>query len=201
VDVRATRVLTLSAQAAASRTRTVQFADLAGSVTLEHGHFRVESGLGVRAGDLRDNPEWHVRVEMRPTPTMVLEATAGAYPRDVSGFTSGGFASAGLRFTLPARAAFTPRRSVAVQRLGQARVKVSIAVPDANAVAIAGEWNAWKPASLARDGAGRWSAELALQPGVYRFALLVNGDRWTVPQDFTAVPDDFGGKAALLVIP
>jgi hypothetical protein len=40
-----------------------------------------------------------------------------------------------------------------------------------------------------------------LAPGVYRFALLVNGDRWTVPDEIAAVPDEFGGKAALLVIP
>ena len=201
LDARVNNLLTLTAQAAASRTTSVRFADLAGGVTVERGIFRLEGGLGVRSGDLRDNPEWHVRLGVRPTGSTVLEATAGEYPRDVSGFTSGGFASVGLRFTLSVSTAYTGRRSVAVQRLGQARVKVSIAVPDAKAVAIAGEWNAWKPASLARDGAGRWSAELALLPGVYRFALLVNGDRWTVPDDITAVPDDFGGKAALLVIP
>ena len=142
-----------------------------------------------------------MRLAVRPTPGTVLEAAAGAYPRDVSGFKSGGFASVGLRFTLPSRTPIVLRRSVAVERLGQAKVKVSIAVPDARAVAIAGEWNAWTPAALARDGAGRWSVELALSPGVYRFALLVNGNRWTVPDDIAAVPDDFGGKAALLVIP
>ncbi|MSR06296.1 MAG: hypothetical protein EXR93_04385 [Gemmatimonadetes bacterium] len=201
LDARVSGLVTLTAQAAASRTATAQFADAAAVVTLERGIVRLESGLGIRAGDLRDNPEWHVRFQVHPTISTVLEATAGEYPRDVSGFTSGGFASVGLRFTLPQRTVFTGRRSVAVERLGQARVKVSIAVPDAKAVAIAGEWNAWKPASLARDRAGRWSAELALLPGVYRFALLVNGDRWTVPDDITAVPDDFGGKAALLVIP
>lgn len=201
VDTKLSNLLTLTLQTAATRTNTVRFADVAGGIALERRAFRFETGLGVRAGDLRDNPEWHVRLEVRPTGGTVLEAAAGAYPRDVSGFKSGGFASVGLRFALPGRVPQVARRSVAVERLGQAKVKVSIAVPDARAVSIAGEWNGWRPAELARDGAGRWSVELALSPGVYRFALLVNGDRWTVPDDIAAVPDDFGGKAALLVIP
>lgn len=201
VDTRLSRLFTATLQTAATRATNLHFVDVAGGVTMEQGAIRLETGMGVRAGNLRNNPEWHVRMEVRPTAGTVLEAAAGAYPRDVSGFKSGGFASVGLRFTLPGRTALVPRRSVAVERLGQSKVKVSIAVPDARAVAIAGEWNAWTPAALARDGAGRWSVELALSPGVYRFALLVNGDRWTVPDDIAAVPDDFGGKAALLVIP
>lgn len=201
LDTKLTSAFTVTIQTAATRASGLRFADFAGAVTFERRLVRAEAGMGMRAGNLRDNPEWHVRAEIRPTAAAVLEAAAGAYPRDVSGFKSGGFASVGLRFTVPGRAPLVARRSVAVQRLGQARVKVSIAVPDARAVAIAGEWNAWTPAALARDGSGRWSVELALSPGVYRFALLVNGDRWTVPDDIAAVPDDFGGKAALLVIP
>jgi len=200
-DTRITRNLTFTAQTAGTRAGSLRFADLGGVLTYERPVLRVEAGIGARAGDLPDNPEWRVRLEIRPTGGTVLEAAAGAYPRDVSGFTSGGFASVGLRFMVPGRIPLVTRRTVAVQRLGRATVKVSIAVPDARAVAIAGEWNGWTPAPLARDAGGRWSVELALSPGVYRFALLVNGDRWTVPDEIAAVPDEFGGKAALLVIP
>jgi hypothetical protein len=201
LDTKVTGNITLTTQAAATRAGALRFADFGGGLAWERPAFRVEAGIGARVGDLPDNPEWRVRVEVRPTGGTVLEAAAGAYPRDVSGFTSGGFASVGLRVAVPGRVPAVMRRAVAVQRLGQAKVKVSIAVPGARDVAIAGEWNAWTPAALQRDAAGRWSVELALAPGVYRFALLVNGDRWTVPDEIAAVPDEFGGKAALLVIP
>jgi len=200
LDTRITQALTLTLRGNATRADHVRFADLGGEFTLSHGFVRLESGIGVRAGDLRDNPAWHVRLSLQATPGTVFEASTGAYPRDISGFNSGGFASVGFRVRVPARIPAPLRRAVAVQRLGAERVRVSINFPQAREVAIAGEWNAWTPAALSRSG-GRWTIDLGLRPGVYRFSLLVNGDRWTVPDDVAAVPDDFGGKAALLVVP
>lgn len=201
-DARATSGVLLSLRTSANRADTIRFVDVGADVTLSHGIARLESGLGMRAGHLGDNPEWHVRLSLRAAPAAVIEAAAGAYPRDLSGFNSGGFATVGLRVGVPARAPAALRRvaALAVQRLSGGRVKLSVSVPEAQAVAIAGEWNAWTPSALARDGR-RWTTELGLRPGVYRFALLVNGQRWTVPDDVAAIPDDFGGKAGLLVVP
>jgi hypothetical protein len=199
-DTRLTQALSLTLRTSATHAQHYNFMDFGGEVGLARGSARLESGIGWRVGDLKDNPEWHVRLSIQATGGTVLEAATGAYPRDLSGFNSGGFASVGVRASLPSRATRPRGQSVAVQRLNTGRVRLTIAYPEADAVAIAGEWNAWTPAALSRDGS-RWTIELGLRPGVYRFSLLVNGDRWTVPENVTAVPDDFGGKAALLVIP
>jgi hypothetical protein len=41
---------------------------------------------------------------------------------------------------------------------------------------------------------------VALPPGVYRFNLIVDGERWIVPEGVTAVDDGYGGKTCLLVV-
>jgi hypothetical protein len=73
-------------------------------------------------------------------------------------------------------------------------------VPEAREVSIAGDWNDWTPVPLARDGAGRWVLPAGVPPGVYRFNLLVDGDRWTVPDGVPQIDDGFGGTVGLLVI-
>jgi 1,4-alpha-glucan branching enzyme len=73
-------------------------------------------------------------------------------------------------------------------------------VPGARHVAIAGEWNEWAAAPLTARRDGRWEIVLPIRPGAYRFSLIVDGDRWTVPPGVPAMDDDFGGRVGLLVI-
>ena len=58
----------------------------------------------------------------------------------------------------------------------------------------------WLPVALERGANDRWSAELALGLGIYKYAIVVDGDVWTVPDGVPSEPDDFGGEVATLVI-
>lgn len=57
----------------------------------------------------------------------------------------------------------------------------------ARSVAVVGDFDGWSAATpLRREGtSARWSATLALRDGEYRYAFLVDGERW--------VPDTPGG--------
>ncbi|HUF82390.1 MAG TPA: glycogen-binding domain-containing protein, partial [Burkholderiales bacterium] len=68
-------------------------------------------------------------------------------------------------------------------------------------VAVVGDWTGWQPVPLQRAADGRWVMRVTLSPGVYRFNVIADGTRWTVPADVAAVEDGFGSKTALLVVP
>ena len=86
------------------------------------------------------------------------------------------------------------------------RVRISLeqdAVPEDSAqpVRIAGEFNSWTPAPMARAGAD-WVLELPLASGVYRFAFVSASGEWFVPEGYPGrMSDDMGGHVAVLVVP
>jgi hypothetical protein len=47
---------------------------------------------------------------------------------------------------------------------------------------------------------GRWETVVRLVPGAYRFSLVVDGERWTVPEGVPSMSDDFGGRVGLLIV-
>ena len=58
----------------------------------------------------------------------------------------------------------------------------TVAAPEAQEVAIVGDFSAWQPISLVdHEGDGVWTVTLALPPGRYTYAFIVDG-RW-VGQD------------------
>lgn len=157
--------------------------------------------VGVRTGDLGGDPWVQGHVEWRVAGPVALEVAGGTYPLDVTGFTSGFFASGGIRLaTLGGWDPVPGTPNVRVARLAPDRVRITFTLRGADSVAVAGEWNQWTPEPLQADGDGRWTAELAITPGVYRFSLVVNGDRWIVPDGIARVPDGFGGDVGVLVV-
>lgn len=181
-------------------TDTIRFLDLGFTSGIRSRALEVRVGAGARVGDLETDPWWRVRAEWTLASWITLEAAAGAYPRDLTGFADGQFVTIGLR--LPSANRPTPAASapVVAQRL-DGRARISVALPGARTVAIAGEWNQWEPVPM-RPGSGpRWIVELPLGAGVYRYALLVDGERWTVPRGVATTADDFGGQVALLIVP
>jgi len=159
---------------------------------------------GVRAGDLASDPWWQLRADVTVAPWAALEAAVGNYPRDLTGFTSGRFATVGMRIDILKGAPGPTLRGTdafRAERLGAARVRVTLQLDGAGSVAVAGEWNDWTPTPMGRDASGRWTAVLGLRPGVYRCALLVDGARWVVPPGAPTADDDFGGEVGLLIVP
>ena len=168
-------------------------------------HFRkvlLDALLGVRVGDLADDPWVQLQAEWQMLRGATLEAGVGTYPEDITGFASGFFARLGVRLGIPRRlSAYAPPPPVLeLAPLGPAQTRVTFRVEDARHVAIAGEWNAWTPAPLTELGGNRWQALLPLGAGAYRFSLVVNGEDWVVPPGVPELPDDFGGTVGLLVI-
>jgi hypothetical protein len=140
------------------------------------------------------------------TPTVAIEATGGNYLRDPfqglprAGFIAGGvrvFAARRATMAAPAPVRATLRPLVATHRGGDT-VTVRFRMPAAESVAIAGNWNDWKPAALHGLGGDIWEAVLRLRPGTYYFNLLVDGSDWVVPGGVATISDGMGGLIAVL---
>ena len=137
------------------------------------------------------------------TRNAALVLSGGRYSSDVLQNLPGGeFVSVGVRLT-PRRARPIPFSATApiVYTSEQAtRGGISFEVEGATRVEIAGDWNGWVSQRLTRDASGRWTVPPGLAPGVYRFNLRVDGERWIVPDGVPAVDDGFGGRVGLLIV-
>jgi hypothetical protein len=137
------------------------------------------------------------------TRNAALLVSGGRYSSDVlQNLPGGDFLSVGVRFT-PRRVRPIPLSATApiVYSSEQAvRGGIGFEVEGASRVEIAGDWNGWAPEPLTRDSAGRWTIPPGLAPGVYRFNLRVDGERWMVPADVPSVEDGFGGRVGLLIV-
>src|SRR5215216_1163545 len=54
---------------------------------------------------------------------------------------------------------------------------------DARAVAVAGDFNGWSTTQhpMVKDGDGRWSTTIPMEPGDHAFMYVVDGERWLTP--------------------
>lgn len=183
---------------------SVRYADVTIGVTLRAARLVLGVAGGARAGDLADDPWGHVSAEYVVSALASLEGAVGRYAQDLTGFTDGLFGAIGvrLRLTRDARSRLAPRPAAAltVDRVGADRVRVTVRYPDAERLELVGEWNGWAPVALAPLGGDRWTVELSLDAGIHQFALLVDGSEWAVPDGVASIPDDFGGRVALLVV-
>lgn len=139
----------------------------------------------------------------RVTPQAALVFAAGTYPSDLlQAVPHGRYLSAGIRLSRYRPLAWVPSSTghalyARTRGVGELR----FAVPGASRVDLVGDWTAWKPVPLRRASDGRWILRTNLASGVHRFNLVVDGDRWFVPEGSPAVDDGFGGKTSLLVVP
>ena len=131
--------------------------------------------------------------------------SGGQYATDVvQGLPGGEFFSVGIRLTTR-RQRPVPRRVPASFIYSSDDVRagsggLAFTASDANRVEIAGEFNGWQPEPLQQRADGRWMFSRPLQPGVYRFNLRIDGERWVVPEGFPSVEDGFGDSVGLLII-
>jgi hypothetical protein len=205
---------------AATGAGPTRFADATLGLQLRAATLTLSGLAGARAGNLGGRPWYQGRVTLGVASWATLEAEAGSYPRDLSGFTEGAFVSFGVWLgggprrrlssgpaapvafasSSPSSSAGSAGSGLAVESVGAGHQRVTFLVPGARNVAIAGEWNDWTPVTLERLDGARWRADLALSQGVHRFSLVVNGRRWMVPPGIATMSDDMGGKVGLLVV-
>jgi hypothetical protein len=87
----------------------------------------------------------------------------------------------------------------AAYRDGRALIRLPVAASK-TAPSIAGDFNAWTPVLMHRDG-GYWTYTIALAPGVYHYAFVSNTGEWFVPASVAGRKDDgMGGQVAVLVV-
>lgn len=73
--------------------------------------------------------------------------------------------------------------------------------PDAQQVALAGDFTDWEPAhTLTRIEPGVWTVVVPLSPGVHDYAFIVDGERWVPDPNAPAVADGFGGLNSRLAV-
>jgi hypothetical protein len=134
---------------------------------------------------------------------LALLVSGGQYASDIlQGIPGGDFVSVGIRLA-PKRLRPTPPTVPLPLIFSREQTRdegVSFALPDARSVAIAGDWNAWQAVPLEPVPGGRWRLTVDLPAGVHRFNLIVDGERWVVPDGVPSTEDGFGGRVGLLVI-
>lgn len=127
----------------------------------------------------------------------------GSYGSDLlQALPKGRYLSAGIRFSGGRPFAWAGTSGAhALYAHGRGEAELRFAVPGASRVDLVADWTGWQPVPMERAPDGRWLLHVTLAPGVHRFNLVVDGERWIVPQGIASVDDGFGGKTSLLVVP
>lgn len=82
-------------------------------------------------------------------------------------------------------------------------VQFVLHAPEAQAVALAGDFNGWdaRRTPLARAGSGLWSVALRLAPGRYTYTFVVDGVRFVAdPAAPRAIGDDFDAPSSVVTV-
>ncbi len=92
-------------------------------------------------------------------------------------------------------------RASAPTEPGRVMARLAYRAPLARQVAVAGDFNGWRPAAgaMRRGPGGLWSADIPLEAGRrYQYMFVVDG-RWvTDPSSPATVDDGYGGRNAVL---
>jgi hypothetical protein len=81
-------------------------------------------------------------------------------------------------------------------------IRFRFAAPQAESVVLAGDFNGWSRSRhpLDRDAEGSWEIVVPLDPGVWRYAFVVDGDWVRPPGASRYEPDGFGGENGVVEI-
>lgn len=76
-----------------------------------------------------------------------------------------------------------------------------LSIPNANTVALAGDFTGWKPTyTMTRSSAEVWTVVVPLEPGVHTYAFIIDGQRWIADPNAPAVDDGFGGTNSRVAV-
>jgi 1,4-alpha-glucan branching enzyme len=84
----------------------------------------------------------------------------------------------------------------------EGNVRFRIEAAGAREVLVAGDFNDWTPEStpLHPVGSGWWEAVIELEPGVYEYSYVIDGEWKTPPEAKLFVNDGFGGRNGILEV-
>jgi 1,4-alpha-glucan branching enzyme len=91
---------------------------------------------------------------------------------------------------------------MAKQTTAKQKVTFSYAAPEAQSVAVAGDFTGWAqaPLNLKKDKSGVWKKTVSLLPGQYEYRLLVDGQWRDDPQCSTRRPNQMGGENCVCIV-
>jgi hypothetical protein len=78
-----------------------------------------------------------------------------------------------------------------------------LVAPGAKSVTLVGDFNDWSTSStrlVRQAGDGVWWVNIALPPGRYRYAFIVDGDNWRSDPNAPAAEDEFGRANSVITI-
>jgi hypothetical protein len=81
-------------------------------------------------------------------------------------------------------------------------ISLELVKPGAKQVAVAGDFNDWKPerTPLVQIGNGRWVGDLNVKPGRHEYLFVVDGQWVPDPNAKENVQNPYGGKNSVLVV-
>jgi hypothetical protein len=81
-------------------------------------------------------------------------------------------------------------------------ISLELVKPGAKQVAVAGDFNDWKPerTPLSPIGNGRWVGDLNVKPGRHEYLFVVDGQWVPDPNARENVQNPYGGKNSVLIV-
>ena len=145
--------------------------------------------------------------KLQLTDRVALVATAGRQLADpLRGLPQADIVSASFQVSLGPKPLPVMQRSLIAEALvvprsgGGGDLEVRIVASDTMVFEVAGDFSAWLPLPLEREGA-YWVARFALPSGKYRIGVRANLGPWRAPRNLARIRDDFGGESGIIVIP
>jgi 1,4-alpha-glucan branching enzyme len=88
-----------------------------------------------------------------------------------------------------------PKAKKAVSKSKTSEVEFKVYAPTSGSVAVAGDFNNWKPFALKKDKGGNWNGKIKLGTGNHQYKLVFDGQYWEIDQSNPArVSDGHGGE-------
>lgn len=82
---------------------------------------------------------------------------------------------------------------------GAARVRFTVRAPEAEGLALLGDFTLWEPVAMTRDGRD-WVLEITVPAGTHHYGFTKDGE-WYLPDDAPdAFTDEWGRRSATLVV-
>jgi hypothetical protein len=96
----------------------------------------------------------------------------------------------------------SPKVEPAKSAAPQPTISLEFVKPGAKQVAVAGDFNDWKPerSPLVQTGNGRWVGDLSVKPGRHEYLFVVDGQWLPDPNAKENVQNPFGGKNSVLIV-
>lgn len=192
--------LVLGARIERGRIDSIAQLDRTATLAAYSGRLGVESALGLRSEPGASAMFGSLGLSFAVSSAMSLELSGGSYPANrLIGTPAGRFMNIGASLRTRRSQPHQPE-ATGVPSTAAGMTRLTLKADDVTRVDVAGDFTNWQPIAAHRAGNGVWYVDLRIPPGQYRYAFRVNGSKWTVPSGVAVVDDDFGGKAAWLVV-